>query len=314
MNFIRLTRILFLLAITFASASSTWAGNGMFIPTTQYKKTGVFPTAPHANTVNLNDPAKVLYYGGPVLSHPQVYFVLWGDKVSATTKAGMPDFYSSVLNSNYMDWLKVYNTTNISSQSGHSPSNQTINRGSFIQTIQISPSILTGKLDNEQIHAELEKQIAAGVLPAPTADTLYMIHFPPKLTITFTFEGTTATSCQQFCAFHDGFTTKAGVPIVYGVMPDLDSIACSMGCGSGAMNRMTVVSSHELTEAITDPFPTPGTKPAFPQAWNTVDGNEVGDLCQSTQGTLKGKSKTYAVQQEWDNTANACTTGNYLSN
>jgi len=255
---------------------------------------------------------KVVYYGGPVISHAQVYMILWGNAVAATTKASMPDFYASVLNSNYMDWLKIYQTTQITAQNGHAGTNQEIGRGNFIQTVQINPSILTGTIDDTQIRAELDKNITAGLLPKPNADTLFMIHFPPKLKITFENAGQTATSCQQFCAYHMSFESKTNGMVYYGVMPDLDSMACSFGCGSGgSLARQTVCASHELTEAVTDAIPTPGNSPDFPQAWNTTDGNEVGDLCQSTSGNLTGHAATYKVQQEWDNSANGCTTGNY---
>ena len=257
---------------------------------------------------------KVVYYGGPVISHAQVIMVLWGDKVSQSTKSSMPDFYASILNSSYMDWLSVYNTTGVTAQNGHASTNQTIGRGSFLQTVQIKPSILTGVVDDLQIQAELEKQINAGVLPKPSSDTLYMIHFPPKLSITMHDGSTVATSCQQFCAYHEGFKSKTGSSVIYGVIPDLDSLACSMGCGRGnALARITVSTSHELIEAITDAFPTPGSNPNYPQAWNTTTGEEVGDLCQSSKGVLKGKAASYTVQQEWNNATNACTTGNYAS-
>ena len=297
---------LVLFVSTLALSAGAIASNGMPL-----YKTNVFPkssAAPKAGT-------KVLYYGGPVISHAQVYAVFWGDKVTATTKSAMPDFYSSVLNSNYMDWLKIYNTTGITSADGHAGTNQQIGRGSFIQAIQITPAVTTGTIDDKDIQAELEKQIAAKVLPAPTADSLYMIHFPKGLKITMHDGSTVATSCQQFCAYHEGFKAKDGSSVYYGVMPDLDSMACSLGCGSGgSLARITVSASHELIEAVTDPFPTPGTKPGFPQAWNTTGGEEVGDLCQSNTATLKGKATSYTIQQEWDNSTNACTTGSYSSN
>ena len=270
-----------------------------------------------ALSFNAGAPAsRVLYYGGPVISHAQIVLVLWGDKVSSTTKSAMPDFYASIINSTYMDWLGVYNTTGsvVVQGTGHSSSNQTIGRGTFLQTVQIKPTVLSGTIDDAQIQAELTKQMAAGTLPAATADTLYMIHFPPGLKITIHDGATVMTSCQQFCAYHEGYKGKNGTPVFYGVIPDLDSMACSLGCGSGnALARITVSSSHELIEAITDGFPTPGSNPDYPQAWNTKTGEEVGDLCQSSKGSLKGKAATYVVQQEFNNQTSACTTGNYVS-
>ena len=266
----------------------------------------------YSNNSSKLSAGKIVYFGGPVIGHAQVFMILWGNGVVESTKKSLPDFYSSVLGSTYMDWLKMYNTTNITSQDGRVGTNQQIGRGTFMQTIQINPSIVTGSVDDEQIRTELEKNINAGVLPKPTADTLFMIHFPANLKITFKADGTVATSCQHFCAYHNGFESKKNGNIYYGVIPNLDSMACSFGCGSGgSLARQTVCASHELIEAVTDAFPTPGSQPAFPQAWNTPDGSEVGDLCQSTTGTLTGKAGSYKVQQEWDNSANSCTTGNY---
>jgi hypothetical protein len=258
---------------------------------------------------------EMLYYGGPVISNPQIYVVFWGPSVSATTKAAMPDFYASMVNSDYMDFLKIYNTSNVTVQgTGHTGTNQSLGRGTFLQAIQINPAKLSGTIDDSEIRVEIQKQIDAHVLPAPTASSLYMFHFPKGLKITMTDGATVATSCQQFCAYHEGFQPSTGAPVYYGVMPDLDSLACSFGCGSGgSLARVTVSASHELIEAITDPFPTPGSHPGFPQAWNTADGQEVGDLCQSNTGSLKGHAANYTIQQEWSSALGGCTTGNYIA-
>lgn len=295
-----INRTLVLFATTLALSSGALASNGMLI-----NEARVFPNAAQYSKAQ----SDVLYYGGPVISHAQVYVIFWGSKVTATTKNAMPDFYASVLNSDYMDWLKVYNTTSVVAQGGQAGTQQTIGRGTYIQAIEINPAKVSGTLDDQEIRAELEKQILAKVIPAPGADSLYMIHFPKGLSITMHDGSTVMTSCKQFCAYHQGFKAKDGSNIYYGVMPDLDSFACSMGCGSGgSLTRITVSASHELIEAITDPFPTPGSNPSFPQAWNTKDGFEVGDLCQSNTATLKGRGASYTIQQEWDNSTHACTT------
>jgi hypothetical protein len=280
-------------------------------------RASVFPTQHPPGQTKATDPtAGVLYYGGPVISNAQIYLILWGAKVSTTTTAAMPDFYASMVNSNYMDFLKIYNTTGLTAQDGtHTGTNQSIGHGTFLQTIQIAPAKLSGTIDDLEIQAELEGQIAAGKVPAQTANSLYMIHFPKGLKITMHDGTTVATSCQQFCAFHNGFQPKKGSAIYYGVIPDLDSLACSLGCGSGgSLARITTSASHEMIEAITDPIPTPGSNPAFPQAWNTKDGQEIGDLCQSNTASLVGHNATYQVQQEWDNSLGGCTTGDYQAN
>lgn len=249
----------------------------------------------------------LLYNGGPVLSNVQVYSVLWGPKVNPAIVSALPDFYSSIVSSDYIDWLKIYNT-NINDINGKMGTQQSIGRGSFIQSISLTPSISGKLITDDQIRAELQKQIANKNLPAPTANSIYMIHFPKGITISL--QG--SKSCQAFCAYHNSLPAAGGGNIVYGVIPDQDG-TCAMGCGTSAgpgttLERVTLSASHELTEAITDPIP------EMNGSWQTANGQEIGDLCQDA-ATLKGKANAYQVQQEWDNSANACTIApTYTSN
>ena len=57
----------------------------------------------------------------------------------------------------------------------------------------------------------------------------------------------------------------------------------------------------------------PGSNPAFPQAWNTSDGYEIGDLCEGYTGTLTDSTSSYEVTQVYLNSRSGCSTGNYTS-
>jgi hypothetical protein len=250
------------------------------------------------------------YYGGPVLSNAKIYSIYWTPAVNPTVKAGMGAFYKALAKSDHLDWINEY-ATNIKAVDGRDGTNQTIGRGSFGGEYTITPNNPNKTLDDLDIRAELEKQIAAGVLPASDANSLYMFHFPKGYTITI--EG--ATSCAQFCAYHMGYQSEKYGQIAYGIIPDLGSGMCSFGCGIGGtqFESTTVAASHEVLEAITDVIPTPGSSPAFPQAWNTNDGYEIGDLCQSTSSSLKSTQAQYTIQGEWDNATSSCRTGSYSS-
>ena len=114
-------------------------------------------------------------------------------------------------------------------------------------------------------------------------------------------------SCAQFCAYHGFNGTPQSAHFYYGVMPDLGG-ACSFGCGFGArFDNVTSISTHEFCEAVTDPFPTPGSNPGYPQAWNDNQGSEVGDLCADSSDTLRAGNKSYKVQSEYDNATASCT-------
>ncbi len=249
-------------------------------------------------------PGKLLYYGGPVIGNTKVVAVLWGENVASDIKSGIADFYTDITKSDIMGWMDQYNTSG-KSLDGRDGTNQHIGKGSFAGVVTISPEVLSGTIDDKAVQAEIQKQIDAGKLAKADGNTLFMIYFPPGMTITI--EG--MTSCAQFCAYHNAKGTPASDHFYYGVMPDLGG-ACAFGCGFGEhFGSVTAISSHEFCEAVTDPFPTPGSNPAYPQAWNDTQGSEVGDLCAGTSNTLTGTGgKTYKIQGEWDNAAGACTT------
>jgi hypothetical protein len=59
-------------------------------------------------------------------------------------------------------------------------------------------------------------------------------------------------------------------------------------------DAMTLTSSHELCESITDPVPG--------QGWYDDANGEIGDICAWQAKTVAG----FTVQKEWSNKANAC--------
>jgi hypothetical protein len=59
-------------------------------------------------------------------------------------------------------------------------------------------------------------------------------------------------------------------------------------------------------------IPTPGSNPAFPQAWNNASGYEVADLCGGSGQLTKG-AKSWTVTQYYVNSLGRCSTGNYTS-
>jgi hypothetical protein len=240
----------------------------------------------------------MLYYGGPVFSKVKVVSVIWGSKVNSQVVSGIGGFFTAATNSTWFDIMAQY-ATDITGVNGHKGTNQTIGRGSYIGQVVITPHDTKTTLTDKQVQKELLLQIKNGVLPAPDANTIYMTYFPSNITITLGKLG----SCSAFGAYHEGFMNAKYGPVAYGVEPD---------CGF-TFADFTSISAHELAEATTDNFPTPGTHPKYPQAWNTSDGYEIGDLCEGSNGTLTAGKTSYTVQQLYSNTTNGCSTGNYTS-
>ncbi|MDE2238111.1 MAG: hypothetical protein KGK30_09495, partial [Elusimicrobia bacterium] len=243
----------------------------------------------------------LLYYGGPVISRVKVTAVFWTNQVNRETQARIGSFFSNILDSSYMDWLSEYDT-DLRAVDGRAGTGQKIGRGSYAGSVTIQPRNASRDLTDAMLQKELAAQIAAGRLPPPDANTLYMLYFPPNSHIPIGQEA----SCEAFCAYHEGFKTASGASVFYGVMPDCGSWSCGEG---SRFNNLSSVSSHEAMEAVTDPFPTPGSNPAYPQAWNTSDGEEVADLCVGGDSTVTGHGLTSVVQQLWDNRTHSCLKG-----
>ncbi len=260
--------------------------------------------------------AHLSYFGGPIISNVHVVQVLYGSgsynaQVAGTTSPTMGQFYGDLTgtNSGYVSLLTQYNTT----VSGGT--NQTIGNGTFDGLFQIVPSAGNNgsTISDTQIQAELLAQITAGHLPAPVLDaagnvnTLYMIFFPPGKTITQ--GGSSSCAPGGFCAYHGTTSTLLnGKNVLYGVMPDMQSGLCSTGgCGNGGVfGNYTSVTSHELTEAITDADVGIATTFAPPLAWYDMVNGEIGDICNGQQGSYVANGTTYTIQLEFSNAANNC--------
>ena len=252
-----------------------------------------------APVVSAPGAATMLYYGGPVIASVKVVVVIWGDGVAKTTTSQIAPYFKGMVNSTYVDQLVQY-STNITGVNGHPGTDQTITRGTFHGKFKIVPINTSKNLTDKEIRKELKAQIAAGALPPASLNSLYMIYFPPDISISLG----SLKSCVAFGAYHEAVSpTVTHSNIFYGVMPD---------CGGG-FNAATIVSSHEFAEAITDAIPTPGTHPAYPQAWNTVNGSEIGDLCEGDITTLTAGAEVYQVQEVFTNNTNACGTGSFHS-
>jgi hypothetical protein len=246
---------------------------------------------------------KLRYYGGPVLEHPKVVVVLWGE-VDAKVKGGAASFYRALLGSTAFSWLSEYDT-NVDSVSGGPGTGQQIGRGTFDKTVQISPAAHGTSLTDAQIEKELAAQIRKRVLPAPDADTVFMVHFAPGIRIRLG----SSRSCESggFCGYHSAFRIR-GKRLAYAVLPDMgQGSGCDTGCGGGsALDRVTSVASHELTEATTDPEVGLARGLAAPLAWYDESGGEIGDLCVGKNGRIHAGGVSWLVQKEWSNAAGGC--------
>ncbi len=225
------------------------------------------------------------YRGGPLIQNGKIHTVFWGSSIADQDRLGQ--FIQSVGQSAYMDWLGEYSTNGM-----------TIGRANFgSKVVDTSPNAKqTGTVTNTQIAQELERLISTGAAPAPDNDSLYMMYFPPGLSIDLDGQ---ATSCVQFCAYHYTYTRSNGQNVMYAVQPDLSTGGCANGCGANAtvFDNLTEVSSHEWIEATTDPAVGINVL-----SWYNDNQGEIGDICNGTSATING----FVVQKQWSNKNGAC--------
>ncbi len=263
------------------------------------------------------------YYGGPVISNPDIVVVYWGSSVSSVVDCGggtdshgncigVSRFLGDLANSTYVDMLQEYNTAGVTptAGTGTTPGTQTIGRGTLDANSPyvITPSITSTTIDDTQIQSEIDAQISAGHLPSPTTDssgnvnTLYFVYFPPGITITQ--GGSSSCVSGGFCAYHGTFSgtfNSKTLDVPYGVVPDFGvGSGCNTGCGKGAQfQNITSASSHEYAEATTDAAVGLATDYAPPLGWYDVNNGEIGDPCNQNTDTFTFDSVTYTFQQEF---------------
>ncbi|KAJ3268453.1 hypothetical protein HDV01_002732 [Terramyces sp. JEL0728] len=207
--------------------------------------------------------AKLTYYGGPVISNVEVHPIFYGGS-SVQYKSQINAFYSGVVNSAYFDWLSEYNTKT-----------QTIGRGSFGGSIDVTDNLQSSLDDQNDIQPFLTALADAGKIQ-PGANTYFPIHFKSGVDITQGGSG----SCEVFCAYHGTIAYNGGY-IFYGVIPDQGG-SCAGAVGLATAN-------------------------AAPLAWYDSNNGEIGDICNAQQGKITGgDGKTYTVQTEWSNKKKSC--------
>jgi hypothetical protein len=278
-----------------AAAALTLAASANAGPVKHYH---IFPATSFEALARLPVPpaSDMNYYGGPVFSNVKVETVMWNSDVVQNTQDQIPVFTAALVDSTYVDQLGEYSTKGQQAINGHKSTKQTINRGTYLGQVVLTPRNTSKVLQDSDIQAELKYQIRKGVLPPQDDNTLYMIYFPSDITILLDGQA----SCVVFGAYHFATNdTKRAKRrnIFYSVEPE---------CNSG-FDYLTFAASHEFAEAMSDNVPTPLVNPDYPQAWNDSTGYEIGDKC-SGSGTLTAGTASWQVTQYYLNSLHGCST------
>ncbi|HEX8791918.1 MAG TPA: hypothetical protein VF765_13280 [Polyangiaceae bacterium] len=136
--------------------------------------------------------------------------------------------------------------------------------------------------------------VADGTLPAPDAQTLYVLYFPAGTILRL--DGISACAPPGGTGWHDSVTVSlpdagTSTDVAYAVIP-----RCQSDLGA-----MTLAASHEIVESATDPSPenAPAVQMTDP-AWLAF-GPEVADVCVAVDTNLSTPVGPYLVQRSWSN-------------
>jgi hypothetical protein len=238
--------------------------------------------AANPNLLNGN----LIYNGsGPVLANVQIEPIFIDDGSGISFQTELHSFLSKISSDGYIpQLLSQYNITGFNIGNG-SVGTDDVAFYNPDTTDTGLPAFSDGFIQNI-----VGSEINLGNTAPVTANTLYFVFTPPDSAVTTSF----GDSLTGFLGYHSNFTLGSN-NVYYAVVPDETSNVVGNGnqdfLGLSRFQSETAVSSHELSEAITDP--TPNTE------WTDNTYGEVGDMAAGNVYTQDG----FAAQYEWSQQA-----------
>ncbi|HXU72660.1 MAG TPA: hypothetical protein VN947_25235 [Polyangia bacterium] len=225
------------------------------------------------------------WHGGPVLHTNSTEAIFWGTEWSSASfqgdkVTGLDTWFGGLDKSSFATTSTEYgdgsgNVTSSSSYMGHVFDNSAAPR----KAIQVSDAVAEAcKITNNN--------------PVPNA--VYFLYT------------STGAGHVSYCAWHSAGTCSNGAHVQVAYMPNLDGIAgCDpqddTGLHSQGLSALVNVTSHEWSEAISDPSL---------NAWYDAGGQENGDKCAwSFHNDVHVGGSAWKVQMEWSNAAYNAGTG-----
>lgn len=236
-----------------------------------------------------------VYNGGPVVTCAFVYTSFWGSlwgELDHLQEAGrLSQFCDDLVNSDFMNILSQYGV-------GTGNGSGLFMQASFVHNV---PNQLTDANIQEIIQACID----AGAIPEPGPNNVLIIYLDENTELNDPNLGITMCEPAGDTAFgyHYFFTTTAGHPFYYAVIPGLDDAClrnscpgndagCSLHLLETQEQRRTQVTSHEFAEMCTDPQL---------NAWYDPANGECGDICNGESDSLTGTTSPniWTVQNEY---------------
>ncbi len=235
-----------------------------------------------------------VYNGGPIIPSPQVYTSFWGwlwqDPAHQARARRLNQFHTDLLRSGFMNVLSQYGGGAGAGEGG------AFVRATFVGNVP-------GTLTDSNIRRIIQTAITGGILPEPTppSSIALIIYLDENTGVNDPAGGLVLCEATNDTAFgyHQFFTTAAGTPFYYSVVPALgdtclaescpgNDAGCSLHLFESQEQRLTQVASHEFAEMTTDPEL---------NAWVDPVNGENGDICNGQTDTITVGANTWTVQR-----------------
>jgi hypothetical protein len=223
----------------------------------------------------------LINHGGPVMGDAKFQAIYWNSSLAAKIQGGIDGFVNSF--SNNSPYSGSDNTADYAIIQQYTDHYLFTARTSYVDTSHDGKKVPNSYADSS-VRNYIASLFASGDV-APDADTIYGVYFPSGMRISTQGGG----SCSSFCGYHGHFS-YGGVDIKYAVFPYTDCRACSMP-GKQVIDILTIVTSHEIREAVTDPDL---------NAWYDAAGYEADDKC-AWHNLYQTAGTGYWVQPEYSN-------------
>jgi hypothetical protein len=235
------------------------------------------------------------YLGGPVLSAPEIVTVTFAND-DPVLVARLQQFGDTITST---AWWRAVSSEYCVQPAGAPCVGPGAGRGHVaLPTAAASAYTDSGRGGDSTIRQLLQAGVADGTLPAPDAQTVYVLYFPAATLVRI--DGNQACTPGGLSGFHDTLSfvrpdAGAAVDAAYVVVPRCSSTE----------QATTVIASHEIVEAATDPSPenAPSYQMTDP-AWQAF-GSEAGDVCAMVDGAFTTEESGFAVQRTWSNASAA---------
>jgi len=247
--------------------------------------------APPGNEAGVYSPSygsgPLVNHGGPVMSNAGFWALYWNSTVAnaADTSAG----YTTLAAQINAFVTSFGNDSNYSSQATDDFSIVQQYSGSISSTVKNWGYYVASERPKSSISDSGVRNFIAGLLNSGKVNVatniIYGVFLPAGMKVTMSG----GASCSTFCGYHGHFN-YGGLDIKYAVFPYLNCNACKLSNLTVA-DMMTIVASHEIREAVTDPQL---------NAWYDSQGYEADDKC-AWHNLYRMAEGGFVVQPEYSN-------------